>query len=228
MYKLVIVRHGESEWNKENIFTGWTDVALSELGKEQAKESGEVLKEGGYNFDLAFTSYLKRAEDTLQIILKELGLEDITLERSWRLNERHYGALQGMNKDEIKAKYGEELFKKWRRSYDVRPPALEMEDKRYPGNDPKYADLTQDELPVTESLKDTEARVMPYWEEIIVPSILSGEKVIICAHGNSIRALAKNIEKIDNEEIADLEIPLGRPLVYEFDGNLNLLNKFYL
>jgi 2,3-bisphosphoglycerate-dependent phosphoglycerate mutase len=227
MYKLVVIRHGESVWNKENRFTGWTDVQLSELGKEQAKEAGRILKESNYTFDLAFTSVLSRAIETLEIILKEMGL-DILVEQSWHLNERHYGALQGMDKDEIKEKYGEELFKQWRRSYDIQPPSLTLDDKRYSGNDPKYAELTQSEVPLTESLKDTEDRVMPYWTKVIVPRILENKKVIICAHGNSIRALLKNIEGISNEEIPHVEIPLGRPLVYEFDENLKLINKFYL
>jgi 2,3-bisphosphoglycerate-dependent phosphoglycerate mutase len=227
MYKLVVIRHGESVWNKENIFTGWTDVELSELGREQAKEAGRILKESNYVFDLAFTSVLSRAIETLDIVLNEMG-ESVPIEKSWRLNERHYGALQGMNKDEIKEKYGEELFKKWRRSYDVQPPALTLDDERYPGNDSRYSELTQSEIPLTESLKDTEARVMPYWTEVIVPKILENKKVIICAHGNSIRALLKNIECVSDEEIPNIEIPLGRPLVYEFDDNLSLLNKFYL
>lgn len=227
MYKLVIIRHGESVWNKENIFTGWTDVELSELGREQAKEAGRILKESNYVFDLAFTSVLLRAIETLDIVLKEMG-ENIPVEKSWRLNERHYGALQGMNKDEIKDKYGEQLFKEWRRSYDIQPPALTLEDERYPGNDSKYAELAQSEVPLTESLKDAESRVMPYWIETITPKILENKKIIICAHGNSIRALLKNIEHISDEEIPNIEIPLGRPLVYEFDQNLKLINKFYL
>ncbi|MFA5087223.1 MAG: 2,3-diphosphoglycerate-dependent phosphoglycerate mutase [Candidatus Paceibacterota bacterium] len=227
MHKLVIIRHGESLWNKENIFTGWTDIGLSDFGREQAREAGQILKENNYNFDLAFTSVLTRAIETLDIILKEMELK-IPVEKSWRLNERHYGALQGMNKGEIKEKFGEEKFEQWRRSYDVQPPALTMEDERYSGNDQKYAELTQSEIPLTESLKDTEARVMPYWNDIIKPKILNNEKIIICAHGNSIRALVKKIENISDEEIPNVEIPLGRPLVYEFDDNFCLLNKFYL
>lgn len=227
MYKLVIIRHGESVWNKENIFTGWTDVALSELGREQAHEAGKVLKEGGYIFDLAFVSVLTRAIETLDILLQEMDLK-IPVEKSWRLNERHYGTLQGMNKDEIKQQYGEKKFKEWRRSYAIQPPALTADDERYPGKDPQYAGLSQSELPLTESLKDTEARVMPYWEEEIKPQILAGQRIIISAHGNSIRALVKNIEGIKDNEIPNVEIPLGRPLVYEFDDNLKLLNKFYL
>lgn len=227
MYKIVIVRHGESVWNKENIFTGWTDIELSDLGREQAQKAGKILKQANYNFDLAFVSVLKRAEDTLSLILKELDL-DIPIEKAWQLNERHYGALQGLNKDEIKEKYGEELFKQWRRSYDVRPPALERNDSRHPGNDPQYISLSEKQLPETESLEDTEKRVMPYWKKKIVPEIFQNKKIIICAHGNSIRALAKNIEKISNQEIPNLEIPLGQPFVYEFDQDLNLIKKFYL
>ncbi len=227
MYKLVIVRHGESLWNKENIFTGWTDIGLSDLGKEQAKQAGIMLKKEGYVFDLAFTSVLSRATETLDIILKEMGL-DIPVEKSWQLNERHYGALQGMNKDEIKNKFGEEKFKQWRRSYDIQPLALTKEDERYPGNDEKYNQLGEINWPLTESLKDTEARVMPYWNEIIKPKILDNQKIIICAHGNSIRALVKNIENVNDEEIPNVEIPLGQPLVYEFDDDFNLVNKFYL
>jgi 2,3-bisphosphoglycerate-dependent phosphoglycerate mutase len=227
MYKLVIVRHGESVWNKENIFTGWTDVDLSELGVEQAIEAGKILNEKGFSFDLAFTSILKRATDTLDLILKEMDL-NIPIERSWRLNERHYGALQGMNKEDIKNEYGEEMRQKWRRSYDVQPPALDKKDERYPGKDPKYADLKESELPLTESLEDTEARVMPYWNNEIAPKILEGKKIIISAHGNSIRALAKNIESISDKDIVDLEIPVGAPLVYELDQNLKPVNKYYL
>lgn len=227
MYKLVIVRHGESLWNKENIFTGWTDIGLSDLGKKQAKQAGMILKEKGYVFDLALTSVLSRAIETLDIILKEMAL-DIPIEESWQLNERHYGALQGMNKDEIKNKFGEEKFKQWRRSYDIQPPALTKEDKRYPGNDERYRQIGEINWPLTESLKDTEARVMPYWNEVVKPKILDSQKIIICAHGNSIRSLVKNIEKVSDEEIPNVEIPLGQPLVYEFDGDFNLVSKFYL
>ncbi|MFA5368417.1 MAG: 2,3-diphosphoglycerate-dependent phosphoglycerate mutase [Candidatus Paceibacterota bacterium] len=227
MYKLVIVRHGESIWNKKNIFTGWTDVELSELGREQAKKAGEILLKEKYVFDIAFTSVLKRAQETLQIILNELNLV-IPIEKCWRLNERHYGSLQGMDKDEIKEKYGEDLFKQWRRSYDVRPPSLVVTDARYPGNDPKYSGLSRNKLPQTESLKDTELRLMPYWTEGIIPKILDGKKVLICAHGNSIRALVKIIENINSEDILNVEIPLAQPLVYEFDENMKMINKFYL
>lgn len=227
MYKLVIVRHGESLWNKENIFTGWIDIGLSDLGKEQAKQAGMILKKEGYVFDLGFTSVLSRAIETLEIILKEMEL-DIPIEKSWQLNERHYGSLQGMNKDEIRNKFGEEKFKQWRRSYDVQPPALIKEDERYPGNDEKYRQIGEISWPLTESLKDTEARVMPYWNEVIKPKILNNQKIIICAHGNSIRSLVKNIENVSDEEIPNVEIPLGKPLVYEFDDDFNLVSKFYL
>ncbi len=227
MYKLVIVRHGESLWNKENIFTGWTDIGLSDFGKEQAKQAGIILKKEGYVFDLAFTSVLSRAIETLNIILKEMVL-DIPIEKSWQLNERHYGALQGMNKDEIRNKFGEEKFKQWRRSYDIQPLALTKEDERYPGNDERYNQLGEINWPLTESLKDTEERVMPYWNKVIKPKILDNQKIIVCAHGNSIRALVKNIEKVSNEEIPNVEIPLGQPLVYEFDDDFNLVSKFYL
>ncbi|MDD5569356.1 MAG: 2,3-diphosphoglycerate-dependent phosphoglycerate mutase [Candidatus Pacebacteria bacterium] len=226
MYKIVIVRHGESVWNKENIFTGWTDVELSDLGRQQAKEAGQTLKEN-FSFDLAFASVLKRAEETLDIILKEMGVI-IPIEKSWRLNERHYGALQGMNKNDIKNKYGEKKFLEWRRSYDIQPPALEKTDERYPGNDPLYADLKENELPLTESLKDTEARVMPYWRGKIVPEIMANKKILISAHGNSIRALIKNIENLSGEEIAKVEIPLGKPLVYELDESLKPITKNWL
>jgi len=227
MYKIVLLRHGESVWNKENRFTGWTDVGLSELGIREAKDAGQVLKKEGYVFDLAFTSVLSRAIETLNIILKEMVL-DIPIEKSWQLNERHYGALQGMNKDEIRNKFGEEKFKQWRRSYDIQPLALTKEDERYPGNDERYNQLGEINWPLTESLKDTEERVMPYWNKVIKPKILDNQKIIVCAHGNSIRALVKNIEKVSNEEIPNVEIPLGQPLVYEFDDDFNLVSKFYL
>ncbi|HOS87985.1 MAG TPA: 2,3-diphosphoglycerate-dependent phosphoglycerate mutase [Candidatus Pacearchaeota archaeon] len=227
MYKLVIVRHGESIWNKENIFTGWTDVPLSDLGREQAQKAGQTLKKEGYIFDLGYTSVLSRAIETLEIILQEMNLK-IPIIKSWRLNERHYGALQGLNKDEIRKEYGEEKFKEWRRSYAGRPPALTIDDKRFPGKDPLYISLLPDELPLTESLKDTEDRVMPYWNEEIKPKILAGQRIIISAHGNSLRALVKNIENVSEDEIPNVEIPLGRPLIYEFDDNFNLINKFYL
>lgn len=225
MNKLVLVRHGESVWNKENIFTGWVDVELSEKGIEQAKRAGEMLKE--YSFDLAYTSYLKRAQKTLEIILKELNL-NIPIKESWRLNERFYGALQGKNKDEVKKEFGEEQFKLWRRSYETRPPAITKEYEMYPGNDSKYKDLKEEDLPLTESLKDTEQRVMPYLEEEIFPNMKQGKNIIVSAHGNSIRAIVRNLENLSGQEIAQTEIPLGIPLVYELDNDLKVINKYYL
>lgn len=219
MYKLVIIRHGESVWNKENIFTGWIDAPLSEKGIEQAKKAGVILKEKGFVFDLGFTSVLKRAYDTLDLILKEMN--PFPVEKSWRLNERHYGALQGEDKDEMREKFGKEQVEIWRRSYDVRPPA--EEEKEY-----KYEEIKEGEIPLTESLKDTEERLLPYWQERIVPMIKEGKRVIISAHGNSIRALIKNIEGISGEEIAKVEIPIGIPLVYELDNDLKPINKYYL
>jgi 2,3-bisphosphoglycerate-dependent phosphoglycerate mutase len=228
MYKVILLRHGESTWNKENRFTGWTDVDLSEKGYAEAKKSGEVLKKEGYTFDIAFTSVLKRAIRTLWITLDELDLMWIPVIRNWRLNERHYGALQGLNKAETAKKYGDEQVKIWRRSYDTQPPALEKSDERYPGNDPRYADLTEDELPLTECLKDTVARFMPYWEEMIAPTIKSGKKVLIAAHGNSLRALVKYLDNISEEEIVGLNIPTGIPLVYELDEDLKPIKHYYL
>ncbi len=227
MYQVVIIRHGQSEWNSKNIFTGWTDVGLSEQGIEEAKQSGIKLREKGFSFDLAFTSYLKRAKDTLSIVLEQLSL-DVPVSYSWRLNERHYGALQGMNKDEIKQKYGEEQFVKWRRGYSDCPPAVEKEDSRYPGHDPMYAELSEEELPLTESLEKTEKRVLPYWENEIIPQIKVGKKVIISAHGNSIRALIRIIDNLTPEEIEKTEVPTGKPLIYEFDENMNPVIKYYL
>ncbi|MGA7723004.1 MAG: 2,3-diphosphoglycerate-dependent phosphoglycerate mutase [Ignavibacteriaceae bacterium] len=228
IYKLVLIRHGESTWNKENRFTGWTDVDLSEQGIKEAKSAGEVLKDNGYTFDLAFTSVLKRAIRTLWITLDGLDLMWIPVERSWRLNERHYGALQGLNKSETAAKFGEDQVKIWRRSYDIQPPLLEKTDPRYPGSDPRYKSLTEAELPLTECLKDTVARVVPYWEERISPLIKSGNKIIIAAHGNSLRAMVKYLDKIQDDEIVGVNIPTGTPLVYELDENLNPLKHYYL
>jgi 2,3-bisphosphoglycerate-dependent phosphoglycerate mutase len=221
MNKLVIIRHGESVWNKENIFTGWIDAPLSEEGIGQAKKAGQMLKKEGFSFDLGFTSVLQRAYNTLNLILKEMDIS-IPVEKSWRLNERHYGGLQGMNKDEMREKYGQEQIELYRRSYDVKPPVKEGEQKF------KYEEIKEGEVPSTESLKDTEERLVPYWKETIVPQILSGKKIIIAAHGNSIRALIKNIEGLSGEEIAKIEIPIGIPLVYELDDNLKPLNKYYL
>jgi 2,3-bisphosphoglycerate-dependent phosphoglycerate mutase len=228
MFKLVVVRHGESIWNKENRFTGWTDVDLSEKGIEEAREAGRILKAEGYRFDVAYTSVLKRAIRTLWIILDEMDLMWIPVYRAWQLNERHYGALQGLNKAEMAAKYGEEQVKIWRRSYDVRPPALDPSDERYPGRDPRYAGLSPQELPLTECLKDTVERFLPYWHSTIAPDVLLGKRVLIVAHGNSLRALVKYLEDMSEEDIVELNIPTGMPLVYELDGNLTPLNRYYL
>ena len=228
MIKLVLVRHGQSIWNLENKFTGWTDVPLSENGIKEAKEAGIVLKEKGYTFDLAFTSVLKRAEDTLSYILKEMDLENIEVRHNWRLNERHYGALQGLNKDDTRKKYGDEQVKLWRRSADVRPPALEKTDPRYPGNDPKYKDLTTDELPTTENLMDTIKRVIEYWNSDIKTELLNGRKIIIVAHGNSLRGLMKYLDNMSNEEVISLEIETGNPICYELDDNLNPITHYYV
>ena len=228
MIKLVLVRHGQSEWNLENKFTGWTDVSLSQKGVEEAKEAGRVLKEKGFSFDLGFTSELKRAKDTLDYILKEMGEENIEIKRSWKLNERHYGALQGLNKDETKKKYGEEQVLLWRRSTDVRPPALDVTDPRYPGNDPKYKDLKEDELPKTENLLDTIKRVLEYWNSDIKPELEKGRKVIIAAHGNSLRGLIKYLDNISDEDIIKLELQTGNPICYELDDNLKPIRHYYL
>jgi 2,3-bisphosphoglycerate-dependent phosphoglycerate mutase len=228
MMKLVLVRHGESTWNKENRFTGWTDVDLSEKGKQEALKAGQTLKKEGYTFDIAYTSVLKRAIRTLWIILDEMDLMWIPVYRSWRLNERHYGALQGLNKAEMAAKYGEEQVFIWRRSYDIQPPALLKNDARYPGNDPRYRDLAPQDIPLTESLKDTVARFMPYWHNTLTPAIKSGQKIVISAHGNSLRALVKYLDDIPDTEITGLNIPTGIPLVYELDNNLKPVTHYYL
>ena len=228
MKKLVLVRHGESTWNKENRFTGWTDVDLSDKGREEAREGGQVLKAGGYVFDVAYTSVLKRAIRTLWIALDEMDLMWIPVHRSWRLNERHYGALQGLNKAETAAKYGEEQVKIWRRSYDIPPPPLTPDDPRYPGHDPRYRNLSPEELPLTECLKDTVARFLPLWHETIAPAIVRGEKVLIAAHGNSLRALVKYLDNVSEADIVELNIPTGMPLVYELDDALKPLNRYYL
>ncbi|HAY98190.1 phosphoglyceromutase [Mesotoga sp. Brook.08.YT.4.2.5.1] len=228
MTKLVLVRHGESTWNKENRFTGWTDVDLSEKGREEAKKAGEILKAEGYDFDLAYTSVLKRAIRTLWYIMDEMDLMWIPVIRDWRLNERHYGALQGLNKAETAAKHGEEQVKIWRRSYDIRPPALEESDERFPGHDPKYKTLSDDELPRTECLKDTVARFLPLWKNEISSEIKSGKKVLIVAHGNSLRALVKYLDNIPDDEIVGLNIPTGIPLVYELNDDLKPIKHYYL
>ena len=228
MIKLVLVRHGQSMWNLENRFTGWTDVELSEQGIKEAKEAGKVLKEKGFNFDVAYTSVLKRANDTLKYILEELGEENIPVKKSWRLNERHYGALQGLNKDETKEKYGAEQVLLWRRSTDVRPPELSKDDKRYPGNDPKYSDLKENELPTTENLIDTIKRVMEYWNSDIKKDLEAGKRVIIAAHGNSLRGLIKYLDNMTDEEIIKLELQTGNTICYELDYNLKPIKHYYL
>ncbi len=228
MIKLVLLRHGESIWNKDNLFTGWADVDLSENGKREAARAGELLKSEGFSFDVAFTSVLKRAIRTLWITLDVLDLMWIPVEHSWRLNERHYGALQGLNKAETAAKFGEEQVLVWRRSYDVRPPALAESDPQYPGKDPRYRGLIQAELPLSECLEDTVARFLPYWHQTIAPAIQSGKKTIITAHGNSLRALVKYLDGISNEDILTLNIPTGVPLVYELDDQLKPIRHDYL
>ncbi len=228
MYKLVLLRHGESVWNKENLFTGWTDVDLSDLGRTEAAEAGRVLKQHGYGFDVAYTSVLKRAIRTLWMALDEMDLMWIPVIRDWRLNERHYGALQGLNKSQTAAKYGDAQVKIWRRSYDIRPPALEESDPRYPGHDPRYKNLSKSELPLTECLKDTVARFLPCWNDIIAPDVRSGRRVLITAHGNSLRALIKYLDNVSDAEIPELNVPTGMPLVYELDEDLRPLNRYYL
>jgi 2,3-bisphosphoglycerate-dependent phosphoglycerate mutase len=228
MYRLVLLRHGESVWNKENLFTGWTDVDLSERGLEEAKEAGKVLKQEGYTFDIAYTSVLKRAIRTLWLTLDGMDLMWIPVVRDWRLNERHYGALQGLNKAQTAEKYGEAQVKVWRRSYDVPPPALEEKDPRYPGHDPRYRSLTKAELPLTECLKDTVNRFLPAWHNVIAPIVRSGKQVIIVAHGNSLRALVKYLDGISDDEIVGLNIPTGMPLVYELDNTMKPLKSYYL
>lgn len=228
MFKLVLVRHGESVWNKENRFTGWTDVDLSEKGLQEAKEGGQVLKKEGYIFDMAFTSVLKRAIRTLWMVLDEMDLMWIPVTRDWRLNERHYGALQGLNKSEMAAKFGEEQVKVWRRSYDTPPPALEPNDPRSPANDPRYKSLKKEQIPLTECLKDTVARFLPCWHDVIAPAVKSGKRVLVAAHGNSLRALVKYLDNISDGEIVGLNIPTGIPLVYELDENLKPIKHYYL
>jgi len=228
MHKLVLLRHGESDWNRENRFTGWTDVDLSAKGRDEAHEAGRVLKAEGYAFDVAYTSVLKRAIRTLWMTLDEMDLMWIPVHRSWRLNERHYGALQGLNKSETAAKFGEAQVKVWRRSYDIPPPALTPDDERYPGRDPRYKDLTTQELPLTECLKDTVARFLPYWHDTIAPAVRETRRVLIAAHGNSLRALVKYLDGISDEAIVNLNIPTGMPLVYELDSGLKPERSYYL
>jgi 2,3-bisphosphoglycerate-dependent phosphoglycerate mutase len=228
MHKLVLVRHGESSWNKENRFTGWTDVDLSEKGLLEAQEGGKVLREAGFTFDVAYTSVLKRAIRTLWTVLDGMDLMWIPVHRTWRLNERHYGALQGLNKSETAEKYGEAQVKIWRRAYAIAPPPLTADDERYPGKDPRYAGLSQEELPLTECLKDTVARFLPFWHETVAPAVRSGNKVLIAAHGNSLRALVKYLDDISEADIVELNIPTGMPLVYELDDDLKPIRHYYL
>jgi len=228
MVKLVLIRHGESTWNRENRFTGWTDVDLSEKGRNEAHHAGRVLREAGFEFDAAFTSVLKRAIRTLWIVLDEMDHMWIPVNGSWRLNERHYGALQGLNKAEMAAKFGEQQVLIWRRSYDVRPPALGRDDPRCARHDPRYRNLDPKDIPLTECLQDTVSRFLPYWHETIAPAVLSGERVIIAAHGNSLRALVKYLDRIPDDEIVGLNIPTGIPLVYELDDRLKPIQHYYL
>jgi len=228
MHTLVLLRHGESDWNRENRFTGWTDVDLSAVGGEEAHRAGGTLREAGFTFDVAYTSLLKRAIRTLWIVLDEMDLMWLSVHRSWRLNERHYGALQGLNKAETAAKHGEERVKVWRRSYDVPPPPLDPADPRFPGHDRRYANLDADDLPRAESLKDTVARFLPYWNRVIAPAVEDGNRVLIAAHGNSLRALVKHLEGISDADIVGLNIPTGVPLVYELDDRLRPIRHQYL
>jgi 2,3-bisphosphoglycerate-dependent phosphoglycerate mutase len=228
MHKLVLLRHGQSDWNLENRFTGWTDVGLTEQGRAEAVGAGRLLKEEGYVFDVAYTSYLRRAIQTLWIVLEEMQLEWIPVTNAWELNERHYGALQGLNKAETAVKFGDAQVKLWRRSYDVPPPALEWDDERHPRFDPRYAGLKPDQLPATESLKITLERVLPYWHSQIAPAIKRGERLLVSAHGNSLRAMVKYLDDISDAEIPELNIPTGIPLVYELDDELNVLKHYYL
>ena len=228
MYEIVLIRHGESAWNRENRFTGWTDVPLSEKGVQEARAAGQLLKEEGCTFDLAFTSVLKRAVKTLWLVLEEMDLMWIPIRNSWKLNERHYGALQGLNKADTAAKYGDAQVKIWRRSYDVRPPFLKEDDERYPGKDPRYANLAKSELPAGECLADTVARVVPYWKEAIVPEVRAGRRVLIAAHGNSLRALVKYLDNISDKDILELNIPTGVPLLYRLNDDMTPESHRYL
>ena len=226
--KWVLIRHGESEWNKLNLFTGWTDVGLSEKGIIEANEAGFLLKENNFDFDVCYCSYLKRAINTLNIVLERMDRQWLPVIKTWKLNERHYGALQGLNKAETAEKYGEEQVKLWRRSFDVPPPALDKDDKRCPHNQAPYRNVDKSELPYNESLKDTIERVIPYYEEVIKKDMLDGKRVLITAHGNSLRALVKYLDNLTDEEIISVNIPTGIPLVYEFDDNFKVTNKYYL
>jgi 2,3-bisphosphoglycerate-dependent phosphoglycerate mutase len=228
MHRLVLLRHGESMWNKENRFTGWTDVELSPRGVEQAYEAAALLEDAGFVFDVAFTSVLKRAIQTLHIVMEEMDLVWIPVHRCWRLNERHYGALQGLSKSEIAAQFGEDQVLLWRRSYDVRPPALDKSDPRYPGHDRRYKNLKESDIPLTESLKDTVERLLPYWQGAIAPAIRSGRRPIVSAHGNSLRALVKYLDELSDDEVVSLNIPTGVPLIYELDDGLKPVESYYL
>lgn len=228
MIKLVIVRHGQSIWNLENKFTGWTDVNLSENGIKEAKEAGKILKSKNYKFDVAYTSLLKRAQDTLKYILEELDETNIEIKESYKLNERHYGALQGLNKDETRKKYGDEQVRLWRRSMFIKPPALSLDDERYPGNDIKYKDLNKEDLPTTENLQDTINRVIDYWNSDIKKDLLNNKNVIIVAHGNSLRGLIKYLDNVSDEEIMNIELPTGKPICYELDENLIPIRHYYV
>ena len=228
MHKLVLIRHGESTWNQENRFTGWTDVDLNTKGLSEAKAAGELLKHEGDTFDRAYVSVLKRALRTLWMILDELDELWIPVERSWKLNERHYGSLQGLNKGETAAKFGDDQVKVWRRSYDVPPPALEKSDERWPGHDPRYKDVPKAELPVTECLKDTVERVVPYWINEVAPAVKRGEKVLVTAHGNTLRAMVMYLDNLSEEQVLSLNIPTGVPLVYELDESLKPIRSYYL
>ena len=228
MKKLVLLRHGESTWNEENRFTGWTDVDLSKKGLEEARNSGRLLRENGFVFDVAYTSVLKRAIRTLWIALDEMDQMWIPINLSWRLNERHYGALQGLNKAETAAIYGDEQVRIWRRSYDIRPPALTTQDDRYPGSDPRYLSMAKEDIPLSECLQDTVTRFLPYWNETIAPALRTGQRVIIAAHGNSLRALVKYLDNISDGDILELNIPTGIPLVYELDDDLKPIRNYYL
>ena len=228
MIKLVLLRHGQSTWNKENRFTGWTDIPLTEQGINEAKKAGKTLKENGFKFDIVITSVLKRAVDTTKIVLKEMGMKKIPVIRSWQMNERHYGALQGLKKQEMAAKYGEEQVQIWRRSYDVRPPALTKKDKRWPGNDSLYKNIPKSKLPLAECLKDNVARTLPYWKKEIAPLLRQKKKVLVSTHGNSLRALVKYLDKVPGDEIVKFEIPTGIPLVYELDDKLKPVKRYFL
>lgn len=228
MYKIALLRHGESEWNKANRFTGWSDVDLTKQGILEAKTAGRRLKAAGFSFDEAYSSLLKRAIRTLWLALDEMELMYIPIRQDWRLNGRHYGALEGLNKAEIAKQYGEEQVQNWRRSFDIAPPLLTKDDARYPGHDPRYANLEESQLPLGESLKDTMARTLPFWNEVIIPRLLAGRSLLISAHGNCLRSIVKNLDKISDEDIVNLNIPTGIPLIYEFDAGLKATKHYYL